>query len=98
MNYNGWYGWYGLDDDGWSRHHIDIARDYMVKLKSETLEGGRHNIDLFEKADNHRFARSWVQGECEEYDKAREKGCCGFHDVGLNAEEGTIRVGWNYGH
>lgn len=49
--------------------------------------------------DNHRFATQGCPDQEDHYDMLFHSGCCGFVDVDLECDDGTVlKYGFNYGH
>ena len=57
------------------------------------------NGDDFEFQDNHRYAVKGDLAQERAYESARDHGCCGFVDVELTCDDGSVLLyGFNYGH
>lgn len=52
----------------------------------------------YEYADNFRIAEVGNVEEEEAYDRAAERGCCGFFDTQKSFWGVLFRLGFNYGH
>lgn len=70
-------------------------RDAVAKWEVENDPDGYS----FECRDNDRLAVVGNREQEEAYDASRMNGCCGFVDVELDCEDGTVLLyGFNYGH
>lgn len=70
-----------------------IPTDVIEALEYEIARAG------LEYVDNYRAYRRSDGFLKEEFEKARERGCCGCYEVGVVAENGAHWiVGCNYGH
>lgn len=68
---------------------VEQARSwFFAKIKEEDLDF----------ADNFRFAFSDNAAEADEYESARNDGCCGFVDMEVQVAGRVYWMGCNYGH
>ncbi len=77
-----------LGPRGWTDQEMSLA--YGLVLREYFGE---------EYQDNLRFARSWIAEEMDEYERIRERGCCGSIETSESVTGGgSILFGFNYGH
>jgi hypothetical protein len=89
MDY-GHYIYASMIEDGFDPLHASMVCDALNATYFNSLE--------YDRTDNLRIARTWVDGEVEDFEKRRERGCCGSFESGVPVEMGTIWIGFNYGH
>lgn len=77
----------------------DIPDDvfcFAIRLMNSKDHLGR---DKFEYADNLRIAKITDSEQTKQYQKAFNKGCCGYFDILYQREDLELYlVGFNYGH
>jgi len=57
------------------------------------------NEIIFEYSDNFRYAIKGDIDSVNEYEKLRERGCCGELDIEFTMSDGSVLMyGFNYGH
>jgi|15BtaG_2_1085339.scaffolds.fasta_scaffold11543_2 hypothetical protein len=83
------------------RNAINIDLEKKGYTIEEILRVGEFLLETFyeaDNADNLRIARSWVPSEVAEFECKRNQGCCGSHEGGIVGSQGTVYIGYNYGH
>jgi len=83
------------------RNAINIDLEKKGYTIEEILRVGEFLLDTFYeayRADNLRIARSWVPSEVAEFECKRNHGCCASQEGGIVGSQGTVYVGYNYGH
>lgn len=75
----------GLLSLGWTQLQINVIEEFEDAVDEECV-------------DNWRYAREGNAAEEADYHEAGMRGCCGSEDVEIETPDGTIWIGYNYGH
>lgn len=80
---------------GWTPTQLDAVTARWKEVQEDE--------DNFYNADNLRVARLGDNEELEEYDRLKNEGCCGCHDLVLEITEtdgsvSLVKFGFNFGH
>lgn len=85
--------------DEWATRYGKELGEKLVKLIHAEMESkDREGDDIYENTDNFRVCRVGDKAEEAAYQKAFDRGCCGYKDWEIEIEDVKYKLGFNYGH